>query len=422
MQSRITFLLILKIVYLSQMKYLKISLIIFSLSVFISCNIKSSLSGKKNVKQWYKGNLHTHSYWSDGDEFPEMIMDWYKSNGYQFIALTDHNTLAEGDKWIKLKSDSVYQNAFRKYLGIYGSDWVNYKNEAGSIQVKLKTYEEYRKRFEEKEKFLIIQAEEITDRFGNKPLHMNAINIRKKIGPQGGNTVSEILQRNIDEVIKHRKETGIPMFPHINHPNFGYGISLEDMIALRGERFFEVFNGHPMVHNLGDSTHMSTEKMWDLINISYLKNNKPVMYGLATDDSHHYHNKGDKWSNAGRGWIMVQSSSLNPPSLIAAMEAGDFYSTTGVILKKLEFEKKKLLVEVRQQAGISYKIEFIGCKKGSAVPEVFKTVAGARADFIMTDDISYVRSKITSSKRHNNPIEAIFNEMAWTQPVTQNIQ
>ncbi len=36
---------------------------------------------------WLKGNLHTHSLWSDGDEYPEMIIDWYKSNGYDFVAL-----------------------------------------------------------------------------------------------------------------------------------------------------------------------------------------------------------------------------------------------------------------------------------------------------------------------------------------------
>src|SRR3954462_5513797 len=52
-----------------------------------------------SAQSWYKGNLHTHSYWSDGDDFPEMIMDWYKSHGYQFVALSDHNTLQEGEKW-----------------------------------------------------------------------------------------------------------------------------------------------------------------------------------------------------------------------------------------------------------------------------------------------------------------------------------
>lgn len=379
--------------------------------------MRESVSGKKQVMQWYKGNLHTHSYWSDGDEFPEMIMDWYKSNGYHFVSLTDHNTLAEGNKWIKVQEDSLYQNAFKKYLSKYGRDWVEYRTEAGRTQVKLKTLVEYRDLFEKDEKFLIIQSEEITDKFKDKPLHMNAINIKTKIDPQGGNSVSEILQNNINEVIKQRKETGIPMIPHINHPNFGYGINLDDMIALKGERFFEVFNGHPMVHNMGDSTHMSTEKMWDLINISYLKANKPMMYGLATDDSHHYHREGVKWSNAGRGWIMVYAPSLNPASLIAAMEAGQFYSSTGVILKKLEFKRNTLSVEVAAEAGISYNITFSGCKKGSPVPEVFRTVKGFRAHFQLTDDMLYVRSKITSSKLHKNPIEDIFYEMAWTQPV-----
>ena len=28
--------------------------------------------------RWWKGNLHTHSLWSDGDDYPEMIADWYR--------------------------------------------------------------------------------------------------------------------------------------------------------------------------------------------------------------------------------------------------------------------------------------------------------------------------------------------------------
>ena len=74
------------------MKFFKTSILVLIIILF-SCGEE-----KTSPKQWYKGNLHTHSYWSDGDEFPEVIMDWYKSNDYQFVALTDHNTLAEGDK------------------------------------------------------------------------------------------------------------------------------------------------------------------------------------------------------------------------------------------------------------------------------------------------------------------------------------
>lgn len=402
------------------MNYLKTTLILLSITVNISCTQQEPVSEQKSVKQWFKGNLHTHSYWSDGDEFPEVIMDWYKSNNYQFVALSDHNILAEGDKWVVISEDSIYQNAFRNYLDSYDPDWVNHRMDSGRIHVKLKTHEEYRGRFEEDGKFLIIQSEEITDNFENKPLHMNATNIQVKIDPQGGNSVSEVLQNNIDEVIKQREETGTPMIPHINHPNFGYGISLDDMIALRGERFFEVYNGHPAVRNLGDSVHISTEQMWDLINISYLNGNQPVMYGLATDDSHHYHVKGSKWSNAGRGWIMVQADSLTPASLIAAMEAGQFYATTGVTLKRLEFNKNKLSVEVAQETGITYTISFIGCRKGLSEPEEFKSMEGTKANFELTDDILFVRCKITSSKLQSNPIENILYEMAWTQPKLRN--
>ena len=51
-----------------------------------------------HAARWWKGNLHTHSLWSDGDDYPEMIVDWYKQHGYRFLALSDHNILLQGDK------------------------------------------------------------------------------------------------------------------------------------------------------------------------------------------------------------------------------------------------------------------------------------------------------------------------------------
>jgi hypothetical protein len=396
-----------------EMSYIK-STILLSLFIIAGCSDQKSTS----EKQWFKGNLHTHSYWSDGDEFPEVIMDWYKSNAYHFIALSDHNTLAEGDKWVVISQDSLYKNAFENYLEDYGPDWVNYKMDStNQVNVKLKTFEEYRSRFEEIGKFLIIQSEEVSDHFDNKPLHMNVTNIQKKIDPQGGNSVVEVLQNNIDAAIKQRDELNTPMIPHINHPNFGHAISLEDMIALRNEKFFEVYNGHPSVNNSGDSAHMSTELMWDLINIAYIENNQPLMYGLATDDSHHYHVQGSKWSNAGRGWIMVHTDSLDPASIIQAMEEGQFYASTGVELKNVTFHNNTLNIEVEEEAGISYEITFIGCKKGETDPEVLMSLEGDKASFELTDKMLYVRCKITSSKMHGNPIEKLLFETAWTQPV-----
>ena len=45
--------------------------------------------------QWFKGNLHTHSTTSDGQLTPDEVVDWYRSRGYHFLALTDHRIPSE---------------------------------------------------------------------------------------------------------------------------------------------------------------------------------------------------------------------------------------------------------------------------------------------------------------------------------------
>jgi hypothetical protein len=229
--------------------------------------------------------------------------------------------------------------------------------------------------------------------------------------------VVEVLQNNIDAVIAQRDELEQPMIAHINHPNFGYAIGLEDMIALENEKYFEVYNGHHLVNNSGDSLHISTELMWDLINIAYVSSGKPLMYGLATDDSHNYHVKGNSWSNAGRGWIVVRADSLRPKSLISAMESGDFYASTGVELTDIKVDGDGISVAVNPQAGVTYHITFIGCKTGQQQPQELFSVEGSSASYRFTDDLLFVRCKITSSRLHQNPIEDLIYETAWTQPV-----
>lgn len=387
---------------------------LFSLALFVfstGCN-----SVEKDSRTWYKGNLHTHSYWSDGDEYPEMIMDWYKSNGYDFVALSDHNILAEGEKWITVTKSKMYEDGFQKYLDKYGDKWVTHKMDSGRTHVQLKTYDEYKPLFED-ENFLIIKSEEITGKFGDNPIHMNVTNIRTVIQPQEGSSVTEVMQRNVDEVLKQRKETGVPMFPHINHPNFFYGVTYQDIIGLQGERFFEVYNGHPMVHNYGDSLHPGTEEMWDLINIAYSNKSQPLLFGLATDDSHNYHQFGSAYSNAGRGWVMVHADSLTPASLIHAMEAGEFYASTGVTLKDVTFRNNNLSLRVDAEQGVNYTVEFIGVKKGGQQSEILEKVTGTEAEFMVTDSYMFVRCRITSDKIKTNPFQEGEYEMAWTQPV-----
>ena len=46
-------------------------------------------------QKWQRGNMHTHSHWSDGDDYLESIANWYQKAGYQFLVFTDHNVLAD---------------------------------------------------------------------------------------------------------------------------------------------------------------------------------------------------------------------------------------------------------------------------------------------------------------------------------------
>ena len=83
------------------MNYTKIKTV-FILIFLISCN------NPEEAQVWQKGNLHAHSLWSDGDDFPEMIIQWYKDNNYQFLALSDHNTISEEKNyWYKIREREI---------------------------------------------------------------------------------------------------------------------------------------------------------------------------------------------------------------------------------------------------------------------------------------------------------------------------
>ena len=367
-------------------------------------------------QHWQKGNLHTHSLWSDGDDFPEMIIQWYKDQGYQFIALSDHNTIANSEYWYRLRDREVQNNTLEKYQAKFG-DWVETKTDSTGVFVRLKTYEEYRNKLENSDSFLIIKSEEVTSSFEKKPVHINVTNIKEKIEPVKGSSVLDVMQQTLDAVHEQRTRLQTPMFAHINHPNFGYGISTEDLIALNGERFFEVYNGHPAVNNEGNNTYVGTEEMWDLVNVAYYRKDKPLLLGIATDDSHNYHKKATNLSNSGRGWVMVNSQELSTESLIKNLEDGQFYATSGIVLKSLYHNQKSLTVEIDAQPNVTYEIVFLGYQKdGDHVVELARH-QGNKAKYTFKKTDLFVRAKINSNQKMENPYREGETLQAWTQPI-----
>ena len=387
----------------------KLVRVLLFFSFLISCD-----SNSEN-QQWQKGNLHTHSFWSDGNDFPEMIIQWYKNQGYQFIALSDHNTIAKQERWYELSKRDIENKVLEKYENAYG-DWVETQTDSTGVRVRLKTFDEYRSKLEEPGRFLIIKSEEVTSSYEKKPIHINVTNIQEKIEPVKGSSVVEIMQKTLDLVHAQREKLGIPMFAHINHPNFGYGISTEDLKKLNGERFFELYNGHPAVNNAGNDEYDSTEIMWDLVNIHYLDQGKPLLYGIATDDSHHYHNFTADLSNTGRGWVMVNSKKLETSSLIEAMEKGDFYASTGITIKKYVVTKNQIRVEVEPEQGVHYEILFLGYKDGGEAVEILEIIEDTKGSYTFQDNDLFVRVKITSDALKESPPNTQETKKAWTQP------
>lgn len=366
--------------------------------------------------RWWKGNLHTHTLWSDGDDFPEMALSWYRERGYDFVALSDHNVLQEGERWVTV--DSALAPARREYVERFGEEWVEERTEAGSLRVRLRTLDEIRPALEEPGEFLVIRSEEITDRFESKPLHVNATNLEELIEPRGGSSVREVLQNDIDAVLEQRRRTGRPMIPHVNHPNFGWAVTVDDLAALEGERFFEVYNGHPAVRNEGDPAHPSTEGMWDRVLTRRLREGRPPLYGLAVDDAHHYHRAGPRTASPGRGWVVVRAPALEPGALIDALEAGDFYASSGVELVDVRRSADGLRIRIRPEEGVGYTTRFFGTRRDAPgeVGVVLEEVEGAEARYRFRGDELYVRAKIVSTRVKENPYREGEHEAAWVQP------
>ncbi len=409
----------------------------------------SPASADDSKTAWYKGNLHTHSLWSDGNDFPEVICKWYKDKGYHFVALSDHNILAKGVKWMNVRDINRRGGplALGRYKEQYGEEWViTRKNDAGHTLVRLRTLAEYRPKLEEPGKFILVQGEEITDSFGGLPVHMNATNLAELIKPQRGKSVRDVMRRNLAAAEAQAERLGIPIVVHLNHPNFKWGVTAEDLAHVVEERFFEVYNGHPGVAHRGDATHPSVERLWDIANTIRIDKLKAhPLFGLATDDSHNYF--GTRGSSPGRGWVMVRATKLDANTVTRAIQRGDFYASSGVTLNDVQYDPKtrELTVHIKPDGDATYTTQFVGTLKSydkttktvvdksvtprrvthtysTDVGRVLKTAKGNTATYKLTGNELYVRAVITSSKGADNPVWQGQKRQAWTQPVGWEMQ
>lgn len=396
----------------------------------------------QETTQWFKGNTHTHTLWSDGNDFPEMVVDWYQRHGYQFLAISDHNVLHAKEVWmsesaIEKRRKALGKTTMQKYLTRFGPDWVQKRELDGATEVRLKKLEEYRPLFEKPEVFQIIQAEEISAKFEKIPLHMNVLNIVDELKPLDGTSITDTIRRNLQAVQAQQKVVGQPLLTHLNHPNFQWALTAEDIAEVLEENFFEVYNGHTKIHFDGDEQRVGCEKLWDIANtLRITKFHAPPLYAVATDDAHHYHGEDE---SPGRGWIMVHAAKLNAGSIIAAMRSGDFYASSGVTIDEISITDGTLHLRIHGEPGVSYTtringtpVNYDATTKVATMPagdphptrnvysddvgRTFATMEGTEVTYKPTGNELYLRATIISTKPHVNPSYPGQVQMAWVQP------
>jgi hypothetical protein len=374
---------------------------------------------KAEAMQFFRGNTHTHTLWSDGDAAPEMATAWYRDRDFDFLVLSEHNTMAIGTRWFAVKDgDRLSEARLTQLQEQFGAEAVEVRDRAdGGREMRLQTLEELRTRFEAPGEFLLISGEEITDRFEGANVHVNGINLTEVVKPQHGETRTDTVSRNVDAAAAQGAAAGRPVLSHLNHPNFTWSLTWEDFATVPGLQFFEVYNGHPSVHNRGNAERPATERMWDFVNTRRLREaSLPLMYGVATDDAHHYHEMKLGRSNPGRGYVQVAASALEANAIVEAMQAGQFYGSSGVDLVRFHADVKAFELEIAPEEGISYRVQFIGTR-GDEIGALLSEQKGTLARYECVGDELFVRAVVISDRLHPNPSEEGEFEQAWLQPV-----
>ena len=141
----------------------------------------------------------------------------------------------------------------------------------------------------------------MTSRAGDKPIHVNGLDVAAAGRAAHGRRRSATCCSATSTAIR-----GASGVPHINHPNFGWAITGQELQQVRNNRLFEIFNGHPQVNNVGGGGVPGLEEVWDRILTS-----GTLLYGIAVDDAHHFKQPGNPLaSGPGRGWVMVRAARL----------------------------------------------------------------------------------------------------------------
>ncbi len=429
--------------------------------------------------RWYRGMIHAHTCWSDGRALPEQAVAAYRNGGYDFFSITDHNRIgSDPNRWMEVAPlgggwppKTIEPSVFEAYKAAFPD--AQWRVADGKTEVRVSTMAEVAARFNEPGRFLFMPGCEVTTAINGadnvrRDLHMNYVGVDEMV-PRArkcgliewirGKTVREVLRETKDEVDSLAAvRGGAPHLFFVNHPHWRFlDVLPEDIVANPDVRFFEVCNtgsDFPPVDSLPKDG-FDNDRLWDVVNTFRCRRGEPLLYAVATEDSHWYPDSGTSHSPIvfGDAWIGVRSDELAPAALFSAMNRGEFYASGGIDLEDVSFNSRSgvLSVCVPAKPGVSYTVKFITTKRDvDVLPErtvtipseggrparsvpvysprigaVVKSVVGGDGESVsascaLAADDLYIRARVESSERALYPnAEAKMHppmKTAWTQP------
>lgn len=236
---------------------------------------------------FWRGNLHTHSDVSDGVLPPAEVCRRYRAEGYDFMALTDH------------------------FVGIYGYPVVDTRPFRGEGFTTLLGAELHSGPMANGELWHIL-AVGLPEDFARP----DAPDFRVYPGMETGPQIAA-------------RAVAAGAFVAIAHPQWS-GLTLADARSITAAHAVEVYNH-------GCATGCDRPDGFAIADL--LLTEGRALSLIATDDAHF--SEPDHFG----GWVMVRAPENTPEALLAALKAGQFYSSQGPELRDVVIEEDRVIIE-----------------------------------------------------------------------------
>ncbi len=310
-------------------------------------------------KKQFKANLHSHSNLSDGKLSPEEMKAVYRRNGYDILAITDH----EAPK----NHSHMSEPDFLMLTGYEG--YVRKSADCSPTRYDAEIHVNFLAKDPENVSFVCYNPQccKYLTKEQQAALH--------KVGSQ---KPREYSVEYINEYIRTGVENGYLVT--YNHPVWSME-SEADILAYEGYFSFEMCNYGTYV--MGHEEHNGT-----LYNRMLSDGKRVFCHG--SDDNHNKHPEGSHdWDSCG-AWTMIMADELSYGKVIDALEKGEMYSSMGPVFKEVSFDGETVHVECSEVEGI---FVFAGSKAVKHVwAEKGETITGA--DIKIDPKSRYIRVSI----------------------------